>query len=295
MNESIADEVRISGASELADRLDSAQQHLLGGQAAQAIVIWKQMISEGGNAADWGHLEYADYLYRCEQEGQARAELAELMVGRRVLGAPWSLAAELLEELGDLEASLFFFSNAVEYLTTEQLGTDAPLWARQLTAGRRRVRWALEIPLDDKDLRADIGVDELEDKCIDLPGRLASPRVVDGRLHFWARGQFEHALCLWPDRATAENADEYYQDIERVLRAYAGGRVAAVPRTIGAADEDPDPDIRDARSMAEVYAIANQVDEGTVVKWPPGLDEVCWCGAGARYKECCGRSCAVGG
>jgi hypothetical protein len=288
VNELTADELRASEADRLADLLDSAQGLLLGGESAQAIAIWKRMISEGGNTADWAHLEYADYLYREDQDDQAQAELIKLMVGRRVLGGPWSLAAELLEELGDLEAALFFFSTAVDYLTPEQRSPFAPLWARQLTAGRRRVRWTLEIPLDDLDLEAEMGLAEMEDKRIDLPDLLGTPEVTGGRLHFWARDEFKHALCLWPDHTSAENADDYYQHIERVLRAHAGSRVLAVPRTVGTADDDSDPAIRDARSMAEVFAIANLIDEGTVVEWPPGRNQVCWCGSEAKYKKCCG-------
>lgn len=268
----------------------------MGGEPAEAVAVWKQLISEGGNAADWGHVEYADYLYRRDEDDKARAELAQLMGGRRVFGAPWSLAAELLEERGDLEASLFFFSGAVGCLTAEQLSTgDGPPWAQQLMAGRRRVRWALKIPLDDTDLLAEIGPAEMDDKSVDLPDLLATPRVVDGRLHFWARDQFKHALCLWPDRATTESADEYFQHIERVLRKYAGGRVVAVPRTIGAEHDASDPEIHDARSMAEVFAIVNQTDEGTVVAWPPGRNQMCWCGSGAKYKKCCGGLVAVSG
>lgn len=249
MNDSTTGQLRTPEADRLTTLLDSAQGHLLGGAPGKAISIWKEMIDEGGNSADWGRLEYADYLYRQDEDGKAQAELAGLIGGQRMLGAPWSLAAELLEERGDLEAAHFFFCTAVNALTAEQLSAGASLWARQLTAGRRRLKWALEIPLDDQDLVAEIGLVELEDKSIDLPYHLGNPRVIGGRLHFWARDQLGHAACLWPNRIPVESADDYYQDVERVLRAHSSGRVVTVPRSVGAVDDDEDlsPAIRGAK------------------------------------------------
>jgi hypothetical protein len=289
MNESTADEVRTPETDrQLSDLLDAAQRHLLSSEPADAIAVWERLIKEGGNAGDWGHLEYADYLFRRGREEDAHTQLAGLMAGRRVLGAPWSLAAELLEERGDLKSALFFFSSAVQLLTAEQLGTaSAPLWARQLTAGQRRVKWALEVPLDDQDLLAEVGAEEMADKEVDLPGLLGRPRVIGGRLQFWARGQLSQALCLWPKHCLVESAEEYYRDVEREFRAHAGGRVVAVARTVRGVDAGPDPAIREARSKAEVLAILARADEGAVVEWPPGRNEKCWCGSGVEYEKCC--------
>ncbi|GAA0932029.1 hypothetical protein GCM10009554_16290 [Kribbella koreensis] len=295
MNDLTADQLRTSEADRLTNLLDSAQGHLLGGTPDKAIAIWKEMIAEGGNFADWGRLEYADYLFRRDEDEKAQAELVGLTGGRRVLGAPWSLAGELLEERGELQAALFFFSTAVSALTAEQRSAGAPLWARQLTASLRRVKWALEIRLDDQDLVAEAGPVELEDKSIDLPYLLGNPRVISGRLHFWARDQLGHADCLWPHSIPADSADEYYQDVERVLRAHPSGRVLTVPRSISTVDDEPDPGVRDARSMAEVLALVNQIDEGTVIEWPPGRNQVCWCGSGKKYKVCCGGPYATAG
>jgi hypothetical protein len=295
MNDSTADQLRTSEADRLTNLLDSAQGHLLEGAPDKAIAIWREMISKGGNYADWGRLEYADYLYRRDEDEKAQTELLGLMGGRRVLGAPWSLAGELLEERGDLEAALFFLSAAVNALTAEQLSAGAPLWARLITAGQRRVKWALEIPLDDQDLVAEAGLVELEDKSIDLPYLLGNPRVIGGRLHFWARDQLGHAACLWPNRTPVESADDYYQDVERVLRAHPSGRLLTVPRSISTVDDDLDPAVRGARSMAEVLAIVNQIDEGTVIEWPPAPNQLCWCGSGTKYKKCCGEPYATAG
>ncbi|GAA1576669.1 hypothetical protein GCM10009789_32650 [Kribbella sancticallisti] len=293
MKDSMADELRAHRIDDrLAGLLDSAQAHLQVHQPERAIAIWEEMIRAGGEEGDWGFLEYADHLLGIGKGEEATAHLVSLMLGRRFSGEPWRLAAELLEERGDLETALLFFSAAVSHLPRARSGE--PPWARQVRAGRRRLRWAMGIPLDDNDLLGDIGVSESDDKWFDLLRLMGEPEVVEGRLHFWPRGDFEYAWRLWSAQIAATTADEYYRKIELVLRTHGGGRPVLVPRGVRGWMAGVDA-INEVRSMGELRAFASRLDDGRTVEWPPERGQPCWCGSGTAYEECCGQSGALVG
>ena len=150
------------------------------------------MIEAGGEEGDWGHLEYADYLLRSGRGQEANEHFVQLMVGARHEGDPWHLTAELLEERGDQEAALLWFSAAVSHLSADN--SEESMRAQLVRAGRRRLRWVMGIPLDDDDLLAQIGVREMDDKWFDLLRLMGEPEVIGGRLQFWYREDFEYAL-----------------------------------------------------------------------------------------------------
>ena len=290
MTDLTADELRTSWPFDPAeDLLDSAQEHLLDEQPDRAIAVWQLLIKAGGEAGDWARLAYVDYLFESEQDDAARTELASLLAGWRVLEAPWRRTAELLEERGELECALYWYSAAVGGLSRVATG-DQPRWANHLRAGRRRLRWALEIPLDDEDLRAATSEDEEEDKQGMVTRLLVEPEVIDGRLQFWTRDNFAKTHRLW-SRLEAQDAEApYYRYIEGVLRAAEGGRrLTVVPRTfeswlrlLDVAD--------DAGRLADVPSLISRYDDGRAIPWPPGRNQPCWCDSGTKYKKCCGAA-----
>jgi tetratricopeptide (TPR) repeat protein len=288
MKDSMADEIRANRTDDrLAGLLDSAQAHLQANQPDRAMSIWDQMIEAGGEEGDWGHLEYADYLLRFGRGQDANEHFARLMVGQRHEGEPWRLTAELLEERGDREAALLWFSAGGRHLSADN--SEESRRAQLLRAGRRRLRWVMGIPLDDDDLLAEIGVREMDDKWFDLLRLMGEPEVIEGRLQFWDRDDFEYALTLWPAQIVATNADEYYQKIEGVLRAHAGDQVAVVPRGVQAWIRGVEA-TNIVASMDELRLFASRLDDGQTAKWPPAYDQDCWCGSGTKYADCCGAS-----
>jgi hypothetical protein len=288
MKDSMADELRTHRTdNRLAGLLDSAQAHLLANEADQAIAIWDQMIAAGGEEGDWGHLKYANYLLECDQGEAANRHLVELMVGRRVEGEPWRLAAELFEERGELDLALLWYTAGVGHLP--QNVDEESRAAQRLRVGRRRLRWAMGVPLDEDDLDAKIGVRESHDKWFDLLTWMGAPEVVDGRLHFWKRDDIEYALRLWPAQIAATNPDEYYQKIEGVLRAHDGSRVLVAPRGIRAWIVSVEA-TNHVGSMGDLRPVASRLHEGRTSEWPPQYDQACWCESGTAYVDCCGAS-----
>ncbi|MFI5706227.1 SEC-C metal-binding domain-containing protein [Kribbella sp. NPDC051620] len=283
----------------LAEMLDAAQTHLLEDESAEAVAIWRQLISEGGEASDWGHLEYADYLLRTEQEDEAHAELAALMTDRQTPGLPWLLAAELLEDRGQLEEALRWYSAAVAALPAvdrtpigdltvkERLAKVlADDWVTDVRAGRRRTRWEMGIPLNESDLLARMGYAEAEEKVLGLSQLLSSPHVIDGKFQFRSRADFDSLREVQPS-ISGDEVDLYYGLAERVLREHEGGRVILLPRQTDVLSPLAQAAFR-ARSMFELVSVTSRCELGDAIEWPPGRNEPCWCESGRKYKRCCG-------
>jgi hypothetical protein len=261
---------------------------MLNGLPERALALWRQLISAGGLEADYGRVEYAAYLFDQGQDDEAVAELTQVMAGRRVFSDPWRHAAEVLEERGDLVAALIWYCAATACLTAEELAIPyGPPWAEELRAGRRRVKWRLGIPLDDGDLLAEISEAEADEKWSDLLELIGEPEVIEGRLHFWARTEFETRFN-WANQVKAKTPGVYYQSIERVLRVH-DRRCIVVPCGLHSWCRRADV-ANTARHMAELRSVATRYDDGTGVEWPPGRNQPCWCGSGTKYKKCCGTN-----
>jgi hypothetical protein len=106
----------------------------------------------------------------------------------------------------------------------------------------------------------------------------------------WAK-----AVARWPDLLDDRAADhgEYSRQTEARLKTFAKHDPAMVlavsPLTVEGLEADAsargeDPGSGAARS---VYA-AELARVGEAVAWPPGRNDPCWCGSGAKYKRCCG-------
>ncbi|WP_328326003.1 SEC-C domain-containing protein [Kribbella sp. NBC_00382] len=283
----------------LAERLDAAQAHLLEDKPDEAIAIWRQLVSEGGEAADWGHIEIADYLFSKEQEDDARDEMRALISDRAQPGVPWLLAAGLLEDRGQLHEAHFWYCAAAAALpaperTAAGERTFSEAWAHatsddwwvEVRAGRRRTRWAIGIPLDDDDLLARMGYDEAREKVLGLNQLLNWPQVIDGTFQFRSRLQFD---SLGGGRRTLSTPydDRYYKRAERSLREHDSGRVLLLPRQDDVLLPLTQAAFR-ARSMFELVSVTSRCELGDAIEWPPGRNQTCWCESGTKYKKCCG-------
>jgi hypothetical protein len=294
MDDPMADELRDYWTDTHVDRcdvlLDAAQDHVRKKRPSRAIAIWQQLISEGDQDGDSAHVEYADYLFGLFKDDEARTELADVMAEGRIFSTPWLNAAEMLEERGDLAEALVWYTLATDYLTAEDVhGPKGPLWAKRLVAGRRRVKWTMGLPLDDTDLLGQMGDVEAEDKELALLTFLVEPAVVEGRMQFLPRGEFDVAGRGWSGRISPELKDAYYQDRERELRGHEGQRLVVVPWTFESWVAFMNA-TWGARSHEEQRYIVRRYGEGEGIEWPPQRNQPCWCGSGTKYKRCCGAT-----
>ena len=109
------------------------------------------------------------------------------------------------------------------------------------------------------------------------------------------------------DIATIEDAGpdgplphpQYCRVLQQILVEYAeagmpGLSIAPVqvaPFTAWCAEGGHQPDSADAR--AEYAAHLAAIADPSLIVWPPGRNEPCWCGSGRKYKKCCATPTSV--
>ncbi|TDO29993.1 SEC-C motif-containing protein [Kribbella sp. VKM Ac-2527] len=287
--------------------LEMAASRLEMGERDRAVAIWRDLIAEGGDDGDYARIDLVEYLFGIGQEEDARAELAALKATHRTSGAGWELAAELLEERGELTEALVWYTMATERFTTADiaiLGEDAG-WASLpgvLVRRRRELRSGMGLAPDETDqlVPAEEDIQDLFRRPFpsveEAAEAMRAHRGVSAevRMLFWPRSEFDTARERWPDAIDQDLSQaEYYRDLEAKLDTMASegaGRVNAVHCSVESfavyvdtAGERP----LDSSAARRDYLDA-RYSEGHHLQWPPPRNQPCWCGSGAKYKKCCG-------
>jgi uncharacterized protein YecA (UPF0149 family) len=106
------------------------------------------------------------------------------------------------------------------------------------------------------------------------------------------------ALARWPELTTegaakdAEDHADYNRALQRTLQGYADAgdsRLFIAPIRIPAylawcAKQGRDP----ATARAGYAADLARRGDPSLIAWPPGRNQRCWCESGRKYKQCCG-------
>lgn len=129
------------------------------------------------------------------------------------------------------------------------------------------------------------------------------PGTVGAVVFAWLpAGDYEQAATIWPDFARSDRVAgphgplphaDYCRAMEHVLVEYAQAgmpRLAIAPIRLGpftawCAEQGRQPDSPDARAEYAAH-LASKADP-SVVPWPPGRNEPCWCTSERKYKKCC--------
>jgi SEC-C motif len=278
MDDPLADELRNHWMDTKLGRtfalLVIANEHASLGRPERAVAIWQQLISEGGTAGDSARVDYADFLWTVGRETDARSEVDAVMANGRIYSSAWCDAAEMLEGRGELDDALVWYEIAADQMTAEDVTNSYRV--RGLVTGRRRVKWALGLPLDGLDLLGEQGEDEAADREAHLHDLLRTPTVREGRIQVWDRDEFDHTV-LWRRRFIGEDANRYCHAVERELRGH-GQPVTIVTWTYGGMLD----------CLRDVRVRHDELPDGRRVQWPPARNQPCWCGSGVKYKKCCG-------
>ncbi|WP_433802518.1 SEC-C domain-containing protein [Actinomycetospora sp. CA-084318] len=223
--------------------------------------------TQGLDDENWTRARHAELLLRFGREDEGMRELHALrpQLTRDEMASLYVTEALVENGRGEL---------AEEWLTTA-LTTAAEIVERAgpgreadeirnienvLALRRFHVRRDLGLPYDEIDRIAE----QLDDE---------NPDYV-----FWPEKAFATLLEAQPDAADELGAtwDEHRAMIERDLQASDPGDLPLVevgtPELLTALlgdDEDAAP------------------PPGPELEWPPGRNEPCWCGSGAKYKKCC--------
>lgn len=234
-------------------------------------------------------LSRAETLAELGDGAAADRELALLWVeqpDRTVCDA----AAEQLEQEGNLGAALRWFDRSVAQLTGDELahlrGEDG--WfsgAAYSVRGRRRVRTALGLAPDAMDLL------DPERPADEVRARRFARQPAQTVVLFWPRAHLDAGFERWPELFDAAPPQDYWSDLELLLRRRPSGLqvllVAAEVEEVAAFLAETGRHVAEAQTRAAFTDC--RVQQGAVLVWPPGRNDLCWCGSGAKYKRCCLR------
>jgi uncharacterized protein YecA (UPF0149 family) len=233
----------------------------------------------------------AGYDYRAGREEEARQVWAEL-AGENPTD-PWLrfTAGLACADADEPEEALPWLSGALEQVVAH--GDREGLLADLLEL-REEVLADVGEPIDELQER---GEALLERQLRQFSG--GSPQAVRHEVSktavaWFPESEWPQAVEQWPDVTQAAGTDDYrgyVQHLQRELvELQAGGvsRLSLAPLFIDAyviwtQTRDLDPASADSRATyaEEVARVGNEVP------WPPGRNDPCWCGSGAKYKKCC--------
>ncbi len=264
----------------------AGDQYGFAGDEERRLELCRRAVADGGGVPADARCYLVSALLELGRPDEAKPYLDALLSepDRHVhvdefLGESLEAAGRHLQAMGVFAAG---YSRAV---------THSPADAAMLLHGRRRCREALGLPADELDRRAWVA---------------GAPRLLDEDELDWALelepGEPDREIVVFVTEADwdattaplagADTVEGQFAVLERALRESDLGlpKVLApidVPALLAtAARWGRGPDDEDMRYLHGL----ERVRDGHGLSWPPGRNDPCWCGRGAKYKKCCGRA-----
>lgn len=293
-------EARAEILTDLASACHAAGDH------ERAERILRELIAEQPDDGGLARAELAGLYFDLGRREEAYTELAELRARCRSLDPPHlapELAADVLEEHGDLTGALEWLDLAVSLMHPDQLAAARAEQGWLSTAGpliraRRRIRAGLGLPADDLDRsmpsEQEILANPFPARLRNALARRSAPQTM--RVLYWPRTELAAATARWPTLLDPERSDPavYSAELQRkwthAAEEHGIARVQLVPASADSMAEyvqRTGADVQDEETRLDYMAERNAA--GHVVSWPPPRNAPCWCGSQNKYKKCCGR------
>ncbi len=275
---------------------DLAEAHSLAGRTVEALAAHDRAVAAGWECIPDARMDRARYLIRGGRLDEARALHAA--VAEQFPDDVWFYNAAGLNEVeaADTERAIDWFGQGIELILHQGdaervLAQLLELREENLTAAGRepddlqcRGKSFLETELEPPE---PVAVDPWEPT---RPGWPFLPLVA-----WFPQAEFERALDRWPQLAERWGTRDFHVYLERledrldVLRRELGQHLDLVPVVVDdlvtfASDSGLDP----GHPAVQHRLAARAHERGAGRQWPPGRNEPCWCGSGAKYKRCCG-------
>ncbi|MFD6683771.1 SEC-C domain-containing protein [Micromonospora parva] len=261
------------------------------GDLADALALATRAIAEQPDDNAYARAVRGGLLLRL---GRSDEGLTELTALRPLLETDpeATYVVDELAESGHAETAVEWLTGALDVLLDrsrdqQHASEDAQDEAAAMIYGLARQR---------HDLREELGLphdehDNLADRLRDAASH-ALDALDDGpaTLLFWPKPEFDALLVRWPalTESYPSTWDEHRAQTERALVDASGigggvglgivtGSVKGLSALVGADPIDED--------TLDEYA--DSLDGAGVTAWPPGRNDTCWCGSGAKYKKCC--------
>ncbi|MEU8423575.1 SEC-C domain-containing protein [Micromonospora sp. NPDC048835] len=263
------------------------------GDLADALALATRAIAEQPDDNAYARAVRGGLLLRNGRSDEGMAELTAL----RPLLETDPAAVYLIDELAESgrgDTAVEWLTGALDAIlertrTQQHASEDAQDEAAAMIYGLAQRR---------HDLREEQGLphDEYDNLADRL--RAASNHALDAlddgpaTLLFWPKAEFDALLVRWPAMADSHPPtwDEHRITVERALvetSARGGTDLGLVNGTVdglAAFAERAGSDPTDEETLDEY---ADSLDDAGITSWPPGRNDTCWCGSGAKYKKCC--------
>lgn len=269
----------------------------MAGDVARAAACYEEALQDGGPTWVDVRASLVGVLLKRGESARVDLLLRELrrdLAAERAHGPVHEFVGESLESNGRLDEALRWFSAGLTHAERE----DPERVDFGCLNGRSRVRRRLGLPADRYDelceerrreAMAEFDAETARGGSPGDPARRLTRLVV---LH-WPAAELPRLLDRWPTMRDdyGDDHDEHRSHVERHLRELAARSVgvAVVDGTVEdyveyAERRDQDP----VESATRASYAAHLGSIGRTTHWPPGRNELCWCGSGVKYKRCCG-------
>lgn len=234
-----------------------------------------------------GRAAYASFLLTHGRREEGERAMAQLM--REGSECEWAYgeAAAGYQAIGAQQEALRWLNIGVQRFVPD-LDTDVEVGdpGFELLRERADLRHGLGLPADQYDellTRSEERSHEVFSQ-IEEVGR--QQRAVVAVL-YWPDAEFAEAQRRYPAWYPDTTHAEHRQEVQRTLAQHPGAVIAA-----GALDdllafaESREHPVDDPSTRAEFAAETARL--GQAAPWPPGRNDLCWCGSARKYKKCCG-------
>lgn len=279
--------------------LEAADKWERAGQVDQAVALLREVLTLGGEDAGFARYNLADLCFKQGADSDAWEHLRALEEMEPANTGPTELVGEMLEERGEYEAALRWFDRAIETVDVKAITKSGagPSLAAIPLFGRQRCRAKLGLPIDELDRLADIAednrrefADRLDRFTADRAAAAAQASAVE--MLVWQRGEQQLAKKRWPEVFSTDVVSNHADIEERLRELSQEQKSTRISLILGSVDGFADYLNRTGGDPAEesvrlAYA-EHARGKGRVISWPPGRNQLCWCGSERKYKKCCG-------
>ncbi|MGI8330744.1 SEC-C metal-binding domain-containing protein [Actinomadura scrupuli] len=277
---------RAEGDPELAVYLEElADLYVEAARYDEAIATEHRILDLDLDAADRtrGFLRIAGFHARAGRDDEAMRVVRSVLgeedaksVTDREFNVYADAARTVGEFIGDTRTAVGWLETAITEAMTAGLRPARFMFLDQV---RRRLVTA-------SDPGFDAAVEEYAEQARQAAAARA-PAAVQVRVPYFPAADFAEA---GRSELLGGTHEDHRREVERSLRGSVGRGGAApgialieVPGLLAFAEEQGhDP------AQRETWQAYAEGDGITLVKWPPGRNEDCWCGSGRKYKKCCG-------
>lgn len=262
------------------------------GDLADALTLATRAIAEQPDEDAYARAVRGGLLLRLGRSDEGMAELTELRPLLETAPDATYLIDELVES-DHTETALEWLTAALDAILertrtqqheSEDEQDEAAAMIFGLSQQRHDLREELGLPHDEYDNLADrlrAATDHALDALDDGPATLL----------YWPQAEYNALLIRWPALVDSypKTWDEHRTQIERALveaSGLGGGDLGVVAGTVAGLATFAGDDPIDEETLDE-YADSVGLDEAGLTAWPPGRNDACWCGSGAKYKKCC--------